>query len=96
MKFENGRIYIVKFIEWHAYVGRVYLEGPFLRITHPRCFRDWGTTKGLGELYKGPTGSTALDPATEQNIPMTSVVCLMEVDQAGWAKKLPKNECGTD
>lgn len=95
-QFQDGKIYIVKFIEWHAYIGRVYHEGSFLRMTHPKCIRDWGTTQGLGELFGGPTSSTVLDLSGALNIPMTSTITLMEVDQTKWADKIAKSEEGGD
>jgi hypothetical protein len=93
---KTGQIYIVKFVEWHAYVGRVTIADGFIRVQFPKCIRDWGTSKGLGELYKGPLSSTVLDLSGELYIPMTSVITLMCVDQAAWEGKLAKSAQGGD
>lgn len=91
---KNGDIYLVKFAEAHMYIGRTYLSEHGVRITHPRCLRYWGTQRGLGELYKGPTGSTTLDLSSDLFVPLLRVNCIMSLDQKGWAKHIAKHENG--
>lgn len=57
-----------------VYVGDVFHEGDFLRITNARNIRIWGTKNGLGELADGPTESTKLDKVGEVLAPMKSVI----------------------
>lgn len=44
-----------------VHVGECRFEGEFLIIENAKNIRQWGTTKGLGELVNGPTSSTKLD-----------------------------------
>ena len=43
-------------------VGKMEREGSQCKVHNASVVRNWGTTKGLGELVNGPTESTKLDP----------------------------------
>lgn len=63
--------------------------GFWLAVTDARCIRRWGTTKGLGELFHGPTASTVLDARVpERVIPVRAVLDTFVVDQEAWEPHL--------
>lgn len=66
-----------------VYVGKVSLEGDFLRMTGAKNIRVWGTTKGLGELTEGPTANTKLDDVGELVAPMRAVIHIIQC-KLGW------------
>ena len=44
-------------------VGNLARQGEFYTISNGAIVREWGTTKGLGEIaVNGPTEKTKLDP----------------------------------
>ncbi len=46
-----------------VFVGRFSQEGNVCTLTNASNIRQWGTTKGLGEIADGgPTSKTVLDP----------------------------------
>ena len=53
-------------------------------LTDASVIRQWGTTKGLGELVKGPTPSTTLDPCGRATFHPMTVVFKLDVEEAGW------------
>jgi hypothetical protein len=59
------------------YVGNVSREGEFLKLTHAKNLRRWGTTKGLGELVNGPLENTVTDPVGEVLIPFKALIHLI-------------------
>lgn len=61
-----------------VYLGKVTLEGDFLRIDEARNIRVWGTTKGLGELVHGPTESTKLDEVGTILAPVRAVIHIIQ------------------
>ena len=70
-----------------VYVGRCTINDGFLIIEDARNIRQWGTTKGLGELRKGPTPKTILDEAGEVFVPISRVIHFLDVDEQAWGKK---------
>lgn len=49
------------------------------------CVRQWGTTRGLGEIaIGGPTSETILDPCGRVQVPRNSVLFWIPVDQKKW------------
>ena len=58
-----------------VFVGKVTVEGDFVKIEAARNIRRWGTTAGLGELAaNGPTPNTKLDATGEVVAPLKSVI----------------------
>lgn len=83
---EDVRILIVPG-SWN-FVGYYRVEGEHVVLYNAHCVRDWGTTKGLGELTGGPTKQTVLDPSgifvtLEKGLP-GSILC----DAKAWQKAL--------
>ena len=52
-----------------VYVGQVQDEGDYLIISDAQNIRQWGTTKGLGELANGPLSLTKLDKVGSVRVP---------------------------
>ena len=67
-----------------VFVGRYSVDGDEVTLTDAQCIRRWGTTKGIGELVKGPTSKTVLDPAGTVRMHRLAVVATVDVDEAAW------------
>jgi hypothetical protein len=72
---------------WVA-VGEYARDGSEVVLTNAATIRVWGTTKGLGELFSGPTSSTKLDKAGTMRIEELTTVLTMDVEDAKWLPKL--------
>lgn len=81
----DGDIKIVVLDRAYIYIGRVRIDGDFVRITNAKNIRVWGTTKGLGELVHGPTSTTKLDAAGDISAPLRALIFTMAVEQAKWS-----------
>lgn len=98
----NGNIYVLKDSQkptptgnvkiailqrgW-VFVGRFSKVGQDCKLENAHIIRQWGTTKGLGELVNGPTSKTILDEAGTVEFNELTIVALVQVDEKGWAKK---------
>lgn len=71
-----------------VFVGRFSQDGTRCRLDEASCIRVWGTTRGLGELVQGPTGSTKLDPAGEVSFHELTVVATLKCEASKWAQHL--------
>jgi hypothetical protein len=62
------------------------LSGFWIKVQDYRGITNWGTTKGLGELVKGPTPNTTLDAREphEAPIPTRAIIRTILVDQNTW------------
>lgn len=60
-----------------------------IRVSNSWCIRNWGTTRGLGELITGPTGETKLDWMGETDVPMRAVIFTLLVDEEAWLEVQP-------
>ncbi len=60
-----------------VYVGDVTREGDMLAIANAKNIRVWGTSKGLGELVKGPTTKTVLDAVGTVQAPFRAVITVI-------------------
>lgn len=67
-----------------VFVSRYAWHEDTLALTSAKCVRRWGTTQGLGQLAAGPTEATELDLAGRVDVPRTSVVAILSVEQAAW------------
>jgi hypothetical protein len=57
-----------------------------LLINSCKQLRQWGTTKGLGELVNGPTPKTQADPIPCVLVPRSRVVFAIPVNPKAWSK----------
>ena len=71
-----------------VYVGFFSMDGDLCKLENAACIRRWGTTKGLGELVKGPTSSTVLDKAGTVQFHILTAVNLINADGEAWSKNL--------
>ncbi len=67
-----------------VYVGNTEIDDQWCVITNARNIRQWGTTKGLGELVNGPLSKTVLDDVGTVRAPMRAVISLIDTDAAKW------------
>lgn len=58
------------------------------RLDSAKCIRSWGTSKGLGELLKGPTATTKLDDSGVVRFHPMTVVCSLDCEVKAWKKHL--------
>lgn len=71
-------------------VGKYSRDGDNCRLTNANVIRNWGTTKGLGELAAdGPKKDTKLDPTNglvefHRLTEIATIVC----NEAKWEKQL--------
>ncbi len=80
----EGDIKIVVLDRGFVYVGSVSKEEDFIVIRNAKNIRQWGTTKGLGELIGGPLSETKLDNAGTVRAPFRALISLIDVEQAKW------------
>jgi len=60
---EKGDIKIVVLQRGWVMVGRFEKNGSECKLHKASVIRNWGTTRGLGEIaFSGPTSSTKIDP----------------------------------
>lgn len=80
----DGEIKIVVLDRGFVYVGQVSQEDDFYVIKNAKNIRQWGTTKGLGELVSGPLANTKLDNVGTVRAPSRALISLIDVEQAKW------------
>lgn len=82
----DGPIKIAILQRGWVFVGRYSKEGTDCKLENASCIRQWGTTKGLGELVSGPTKTTLLDASGTVEFHELGIVALISVDQKTWGK----------
>jgi len=91
MKTEfSGELKIVVLQRGWVIVGKFERNGSDCKVHNASVIRNWGTTKGLGELALfGPTVSTKLDPCNGLvEFDYLTVVMSISVNEEIWLKKL--------
>ena len=70
-----------------AFVGRLAVEtNEYIRLDHAANIRQWGTTRGLGELaLTGPLKATVLDPVGSTWIQRSHLLFILPCKSATWA-----------
>ena len=67
-----------------VFVGRFSKKGSDCQIQDGFCIRNWGTSKGLGELCSGPTSKTVLDPVGIVRVNELGIVALLDCEGEKW------------
>jgi hypothetical protein len=83
MHFEEPTFIIAVIAAGHVMVGKGQggADGT-LRIYDGRIVERWGTTKGLGELYAGPTSETRLAAVVPLTfVPIAQVIYAFPIEE---------------
>lgn len=83
----SGNVKIVILQRGWVFVGRFTKNGSDCVLENAHCIRQWGTTKGIGELVNGPTPSTKLDGAGTVRFNELTIVAAIDASEDGWKKK---------
>ena len=68
-----------------VYVGITEVEKEWCVITKAKNIRNWGTTKGLGQLaLNGPTDKTTLDDVGTVRVPMRAIINIIDTEESKW------------
>ncbi len=86
----NGELKIVILQRGWVMVGRMERSGSECKLHNASVIRNWGTTKGLGEIaVKGPTKDTKLDPCGGLvEFDYLTVVASISVEEKKWLNAL--------
>jgi hypothetical protein len=58
-------------------------------LTNAAVIRDWGATKGLGEIaFNGPTNKTILDETPTMRFHVLTIITTIDCDGAKWQSAL--------
>lgn len=84
----DGDIKIVTLQRGWVMVGRFERTGSDCKLYNASVIRNWGTTKGLGEIAAaGPTSSTRLDPTNGLvEFDYLTVVATISCNKSAWSK----------
>lgn len=84
----DGDIKIVVLQRGWVMVGRFEKNGSECKLHGASVIRNWGTTKGLGEIAAaGPTGSSKIDPTNGLvEFDYLTVVATIICNKSVWAK----------
>lgn len=68
-------------------VGDLYKKGEQYFLENSSIIRNWGTSKGIGEIAKnGPTDKTILDPTPEINFHELTTILIIKCEESKWVK----------
>lgn len=85
----TGNIKIVILQRGWVMVGYFERNGNDCKLSKASVIRKWGTTKGLGEIAKGPTNDTILDKCYGVvEFDYLTVIAMISVEESKWANKL--------
>lgn len=84
----TGDVKIVVLQRGWVMVGRLEKIGSDCKLHNAYVIRNWGTTKGLGEIAaSGPTSSTKIDPTNGLvEFDYLTVVASIACNPVAWAK----------
>ena len=84
----DGEIKIVVLQRGWVMVGRFEKNGSECKLHNASVIRNWGTTKGLGEIAaSGPTASTKIDPTNGLvEFDYLTVVATIACNRVAWTK----------
>lgn len=84
----EGDIKIVILQRGWVMVGYLSKSGTQYFLKKTSVIRNWGTTKGLGQLVGGPTDATKLEPTGTVEFHELTVVAIINCEEDGWRNKL--------
>jgi hypothetical protein len=85
----SGNIRIVILQRGHVAVGYFSKDGDQCKLEQAAFIRNWGTTKGLGEIaYGGPTSKTILDRCPVLNFHELTIITTVDCSEEKWVSKL--------
>lgn len=85
---DQGTIKIVILQRGWVAVGKYYREGDDCRLENASIIRNWGTTKGLGEIaLDGPTSKTILDSCPTIRFHVLTAVASIDCVESKWKLK---------
>ena len=80
-----GKLVVAILDRGWVFIGRATEDEFTLTLKDADCIRQWGTTKGLGQLaLEGKQSGTVLDAAGTVAVPKGSVVALIDAKEASW------------
>ena len=83
----KGKVKIVILQRGWVFVGKMEEDGDNRLLHNASIIRNWGTTKGLGELSEGPTSNTKLDKCSGiVEFDKLTVVATIACDENAWSK----------
>lgn len=86
---KNSDIKIVVLQRGWVMIGRYSKEGDIVTLENALVIRQWGTTKGLGELaFGGKKTDTKLDKAGHVEFHILTVVATINCDDTKWNSEL--------
>lgn len=85
-KIENLGWNIVVVDNGFVFCGECIHDENTLALNKVKQLRQWGTTKGLGELINGPTSKTLIDPIPSVLVPRNRIVFMIPVNASKWDK----------
>lgn len=84
--YDYGKQVVILQRGW-VFVGDLTREDNECTLENASTIRNWGTTKGLGEIADGgPTSSTKLDPSPTVRFNWLTVIGIIECNQKNWNK----------
>lgn len=85
----NGSIKICILQRGWVMVGYFSKDGSQCTLTKPAVIRQWGTTKGLGEIAcNGPTIKTVLDKCPKTEFHELTVIAMIDCMDDKWQSHL--------
>lgn len=84
----SGEVKIAILQRGWIFVGYYSKTAQDCKLSSAKCIRNWGTTKGLGELAQGPTSKTVLDGAGTVRFNEATIIALIDADESKWSAKL--------
>lgn len=86
---KNSDIKIVVLQRGWIMIGRYSKDGDIVTLENASVIRQWGTTKGLGQLaFDGKQSSTKLDKAGHVEFHILTVVATLNCDDKKWEGEL--------
>ena len=85
----SGNVKIVILQRGWIMIGYFSRSGSDCKLEKANVIRNWGTTKGLGELSQGPLKDTKLDKCNGTvEFDYLTVVASISVEESKWSNKL--------